>query len=152
MCRCSYVNGSLRPIELSSGFQEIKGRPDRSGTGGRGGYLIVTALQPGSKASAADGPGFAVTTDHDIREGDAAGRMEQSRAGCEICEHNGCAHAGALVLAPSNRNAVANPVGPETGSRRVACSFRRVFLQSWRATLIGLMPASFHQARSSPTR
>ena len=152
MRRRSYVNGALRPIELSSGFQEIKGRPDRRGAGDRGGYLIVTALQPGPKAGAADGPGFPVPIDHDICEGSAAGRMEQFRSGCQICERNGCAHAGALVSALSTLNAVANPFGPVTGSRRVVRSFRRVFLQSWRATLIGSMPACFHHARSSPTR
>jgi len=148
----SHVDGALRPIELSSGFEEIKKLFDGSGTGNAAGSLIVLTPQPGSKASAANGPGFPVPVDHEICECRAADGVEELWFDIQIGEHIERRYAGTLVAAPSNRNVVADPVGPVTGSLRVARSLRRVFLHSLRATLIGSMPACFHQARSSPTR
>jgi hypothetical protein len=56
----SDVDGALRPIELSSGFEEIKIPSDGPGTGNAAGFLIVLAPQPGPKAGAAERPGFPV--------------------------------------------------------------------------------------------
>jgi hypothetical protein len=42
----SHVDGPLRPIELSSGFEEIKKLFDGSGTGNAAGSLIVPTSQP----------------------------------------------------------------------------------------------------------
>jgi hypothetical protein len=64
----SHVDGPLRPIELRSGFEEIKKRCDGRGTGNAAASLIVLTPQPGSNAGAADGPGFPVPIDHDVCE------------------------------------------------------------------------------------
>src|ERR1700693_1256887 len=120
----SDVDGALRPIELSSGFEEIKIPSDGRGTGNAASFLIVLAPQPGPKAGAAERPGFPVPIDHDVCEGGAASRVEQWRIDIQIGQHIERHYAWALVLAPSNRSAVANAVGPVTGSRRVARSFR----------------------------
>jgi hypothetical protein len=69
-------DGALRPIELSSGFEEIKKQSDGPGTGNAAGSLIVLTPQPGPKAGAPDGPGFPVPIDHDVCECPAAGRVE----------------------------------------------------------------------------
>ena len=74
-------------------------------------------------------------------EGGAASRVKQLRIDIQIGQRIERHYAWAFGVGSIKRSAVANPVGPVTGSRRVARSFRRVFLQSWRATLIGLMPA-----------
>jgi len=146
----SHVDGALRPIELRSGFEEIKKQSDGPGTGHAGGSLVVLTPQPGSKATAANGPGFPVPVDHEICECHAADGVEELWFDIQIGEHIERRYACALVL--SDPETVTNPVGSAARSRRVARSLRRVFLQSWRATLIGSMPACFHQARSSPTR
>jgi len=142
----------LRPTELSPGFEQIKSRPDRLGTGCLAGGLVVPTPQPGSKAGTSNGPGFPAPLDHEVCEGGAVGLVKQFWFGVEIGEHIDRRYAGTLVAASSDAETVTTPFGSAAQFRRVARSFRRVFLQSWRATLIGSTPACFHQARSSPTR
>jgi len=50
----SHVDGALRPIELRSGFEEIKKRCDGRGTWNAAGFLIVLTPQQAPKAGAAD--------------------------------------------------------------------------------------------------
>jgi hypothetical protein len=78
----------LRPIELSSGFEEIKKQSDGPGTGNAAGFLIVLAPQPGPKAGAPDGPGFPVPVDHEICKGRAAGRVEELCFDIQIGDFN----------------------------------------------------------------
>ena len=147
----SHVDGPLT-IELSSGFEEIEKQSDGPGTGNTTGFLIVLAPQPGPKAGAPDGPGFAVPIDHDVCEGGAAHRVEELWFDIQIGEHIDRRYAGTLVAVSSDPETVTTPFGSAARFRRLARSFRRVFLQSWRATLTGSMPACLHQARSSRTR
>ena len=148
MSRGADMDGPLRPIELSVGLEQIKSRPDRPGTWRLAGGLIVPAPQPGSEAGTPNRPCFPVPVDHEVCEGGAVDGVKQFRIGVQIGQHIGRRYAGALVLS----GAVTDPVGSAADLRRVARSLRRVLLHSWCATLIGSMPACFHQARSSLTR
>jgi hypothetical protein len=107
-------------------------------------------LAPGCLA--ANRPGFPVPIDREVCECHAAGDMEELRIDTQNGKHIYVRDAGGSVVAPSDPETVTSPFGSTAGLRRVARSFRRVLLQSLRATLIGSMPTCFHQARSSPTR
>ena len=76
------VNGALGSVELCACLKQIESRADRSGArGGTCGFVIFSP-QPGTKTDAANGPGFPVSIDHEIRKCGAIGGVKQLRAGC----------------------------------------------------------------------
>ena len=153
MLRDAHVNGPLRAIELSAGFEQIESRPDRLAARGVAGGFVVPTPQPGPKAGAANGPGFSVPIDHEIGKCRAVGRVEQLCADRQVDEHGGGRYAGALRGSIRSRCRI-------QPRRFRCCRLGRgaplvrggSVLQSLRATLIGSMPTCFHHARSSPTR
>jgi hypothetical protein len=70
-------------VELSPGFEQIEGRPGRLIGWGLAGGFIKLAPQPGPKPGTANGPGFSVPVDHDIRKRGAVGRVKQLCADCQ---------------------------------------------------------------------
>jgi hypothetical protein len=102
-------------------------------------------LAPGCLA--ANRPGFPVPIDREVCECHAAGGMEELRIDTQNGKHIYVRDAGGSVVAPSDPETVTSPFGSAAGLRRVARSFRRVLLQSLRATLVRCRPASTKPAR-----
>jgi hypothetical protein len=89
MLRDADVNSPLWRIKLSPSLKQIEGRADRAGTrGGTCGFEILLP-QPGTKAGTANGPGFSVPIDHEIRKRGAVGRVKQLGADRQVGKHMG---------------------------------------------------------------
>jgi hypothetical protein len=82
------VNTPPGPIKLCPGLKQIEGRADRPGAGGGAGGFVMFPPQPGTKAGAANRPGFPVPIDHEICERGAVGGVKQLGAD-QIGEHIG---------------------------------------------------------------
>ena len=127
--------------------------PDLRRARGTPGRLVIAAPQPGPKPLAADGPGFSVTIDHDIGKCHAGGGVKQLLTQRHLGEHVGAVRPALTVrgMAPDfDAPSAAAPCAGGSGSIRP--SSMRVCFQSFRATLIGSMPACFHHDSSLPAR
>ncbi len=151
MLRDAQVNGPLGRVKLCACFKQINGRADRSSAWRVAGGFVIFPPQPGTKTATANGPGFSVPINQQIRKRGAIGGVKQVRAECELSEHIGRRYAGAFPTPPSVFTAASILAGSVPRTGRSVPSFRREFFHSFRATLTGSMPASFHHPRSSLT-
>ena len=104
------VNGPPGGVKLCPCFKQINGRADRSSARGVTGGFVIFPPKPGTKTGTANGPGFSVPIDHEIRKRGAIGGVKQVRAECELSEHIGRRYAGALPT-PSVFPGASIPVG-----------------------------------------
>src|SRR5262249_24612408 len=121
---------------------------------GLSGRLVIAAPEPPSKPFAADGPGFSAAVHDDIGKCGAGGGLKQVITPHHVVEHVEWSLGRSLaVLCLCVR--FCQSIG--TGTLRHWLGFNssssmRVCFQSLRATLMGSMPACFHQVFSSPAR
>jgi hypothetical protein len=136
--------------------QDLGCYPERiyiAGHRGRGGTcgFVIFPPQPGTKTETANGPGFSVPIDHEIRKRGAIGGVKQLRADRQVGKH-----ISGRYLVPCRRhhqfNAASIPVNSVMRLGPRDLSFKRVSLHKLRATLTGSMPTCFDHARSSLTR
>jgi hypothetical protein len=89
------VHGTLGSVKLRPRFEQFELRSHRLGAQGASRRLVIAATQPVPKALAADGPGFPMTIDHEVRIRDAGGGVKQLITRPSLGEHVGCRQAGA---------------------------------------------------------
>jgi hypothetical protein len=89
MFRDADVSSPQRSLKLSTGLKQIEGRPNRPGARRIASGFVVLTPQPSAKPRAANGPGFSVPIDHEIRKGGAAGGVKQLCIAPEVGEHIG---------------------------------------------------------------
>ena len=82
---------ALRAVKLRLRLEHIEGSVERARARRVPGPLVVLLAQPGTKAFAANRPGFPVAVDDEIGIGGAVGRVEElgrrlrHSAGCRCC-------------------------------------------------------------------
>ena len=87
MLRDAEVNGPPGRVKLCPCFKQIKGRADRSSARGGACGFVIFPLQPRTKTGTANGPGFSVPIDHEIRKRGAIGGVKQLRANRQVGKH-----------------------------------------------------------------
>src|SRR4029079_564948 len=126
------VNGPPRGVKLCPCFKQINGRADRSSAWGVTCRFVIFPPQPGTKTATANGPGFSVPIDHEIRERSSIGGVKPVRTVCEVGEHIGRRDAGDCTKPPSVFTSASIPTGSVLRLCGRELSFRREFFQSFR--------------------
>ena len=93
-----------------------------------------------------------MSVDREVRKCGAIRGVKQLRAACYIGKHIAPGYVAALVPAAPDFGTASVPEGSAPSGGGGELSFKRDFLHSLRAILIGSMPTCFHHPRSSPTR
>jgi hypothetical protein len=84
------VDGALGGVKLRPRLEQIELRPDRMRAQRAARGIVIAATEPAAKALAADGPGFPVTIDQEIRV---------CGAGCGVKQHATRRNLGEHVVA-----------------------------------------------------